>query len=326
MDKDKIIAFLNHNDKDYDKGEVEKWIEKNKDEFKRIKYVWEKAGVHNSEDPDFEKAWMRVNPETRNHTGNNKQKLKILTTRFQRIAAILVLALSFGFIVYQLYAKVLMTKTGWQEVKNLSDNVRKVQLNDGTVLWLNVASDIRYPKEFNAKAREVYLEGEAFFEVEHNRRKPFIVHAGNSVTKVLGTSFNVKSEPSGDVQVTVVTGIVALSGIENKNKRVVLKKGEIGLFSEYNQGVEKQLNRNINFLAWKTGKLSFSKTPLEEVCKILSKHYKTKVYLGSEALKPINLTANYDNKKLGEVLDIMKLTLNIQYQYSDTAVILTLGK
>ena len=172
----------------------------------------------------------------------------------------------------------------------------------------------------------MYLEGEAFFEVEHNKRKPFIVHTENTVTKVLGTSFNVKSEASGDVQVTVVTGSVAFSGIENINNRVVLKKGEMGLFSAQNQTVEKQQNENINFLAWKTGKLSFRRMPLEEVCEILSKYYKTKVYIGNESLKQINLTANYDHKKLKEVLEIMELTLNIQYQYSDTAVILTSRK
>ena len=326
MDKNKLIAYLNNDYKDYDKNEVEQWIEKNNDEFKRIKYVWEKAGLNTKEQPDIEKAWMRVNPKNRNIVRIKKKKLKILTTSFQRIAAILVLAITIGFILYQQYANVNTTEIVWLEVKNDGTNVRKVQLEDGTEIWLNSLSKIRYPADFDSKSRDVYLDGEAFFEVEHNKRKPFIIHTENTLTKVLGTSFNVKSETTGDVQVIVVTGSVALSSEENNNVELVLKKGEMGMFSEHNQSLEKQQNQNLNFLAWKTGKLSFSKMPLEEVCEILSNYYKTEIYLRNEELKQINLTANYDNKKLEEVLEIMQLTLNIQYQYNDSSIVLSLQK
>lgn len=326
MDKDKIIAFLNNDDKDFNKNEVEQWIEKNRDEFEKIKYVWEKAGINKKEEPDIEKAWMRVHQEIRHNTGNKKKKLKILAPNFQRIAAILVFAFSIGFITYHHYAKVNNNETAWVEVKNNSDSIRKVELVDGTVLWLNGNSEIRYHKGYGTKKREVYLEGEAFFEVVHNTQKPFIVYTENSITKDLGTSFNIKTDVSGGVQVAVVSGSVSLSGIAHKNKKVVLKKGETGLLSAQDQSLEKQLNENLNFLAWKTGRLSFNKTPLEEVCETLTKYYKTKIYLKNEELKQINLTANYDNKKLDEVLEIMKLTLDIQYQYSDTTVVLTSGK
>ena len=325
MDTDKIIAYLNNDDNEISRQEVEQWIAKNREEFQSIKLIWEKSGINLQEDPDMEKAWSRINPETSHLTLARKKWLKIQTTRFQCIAAVLILALILGLTGYLHFIKIDKSEVAWLQVKNDSDQVREVPLNDGTVVWLNVASDLRYPKSFNKRNRNVYLEGEAYFEVEHDKRKPFVVHAGNSVTTVLGTSFDVKSELSGDVQVNVVTGVVALSGIED-NKRVVLKKGETGLFSELDQSVEKQLNQDINFLAWKTGKLSFRNTPLKEVCEILTRQYKTKVRLGSAALKPIHLTADYDHKKLEEVLDILKLTLNIQYQYSDTAVVLTPGK
>ena len=323
MDTDKIIAYLNNDDEEINRQEVEQWIANNREEFQSIKFVWEKSGIDPQEDPDMEKAWSRINPETRHRILARKKWLKIQTTRFQRIAAILILALILGLSGYLHFIKIDKSEVAWLQVKNDSDQVREVALNDGTVVWLNSASDIRYPKSFNKRNRNVYLEGEAYFEVEHDKRKPFVVHAGNSVTTVLGTSFDVKSELSGDVQVNVVTGVVALSGIEDANKRVVLKRGETGLYSEPDQRVEKQLNQDINFLAWKTGKLSFRNTPLEEVCEILTRQYKTKVQIGSAALKPIHLTADYDHKKLEEVLNILKLTLNIQYQYSDTAVVLT---
>ena len=326
MDNDHIIAYLKKDFNACDKGNVEQWIAKNMDEFKRIKYVWEKSGANVEEEPDLEVAWMRINPESRIQTKNQKKKLKILSTTFQRIAAILIIALSISFFVYHQCINVENTKMVWIEHTNSTNSVQKIQLTDGSNVWLNVASKIRYPKLFNIKIRGVYLEGEAFFEVEHNKRKPFIVYTRNAITKDLGTSFNVNSLSSGDVQVTVVTGSVALSGTKINSMEVVLKQGEVGLFTVPDQRVEKQQNKDLNFLAWKTGKLTFSKMPLENVCEELSKYYKTKVYLNNETLKQINLTATYDHKNLHEVLEIIHLTLGIQYQYNDSSVVLSLKK
>lgn len=319
MDRDKIIAYLKDDLTDIEKVEVEHWILENKAEFSRLKYVWEKSGVDPKEEPDIEKAWKRINPENRYKTG--KKKLRILATRFQRIAAVLVLAIFIGAIVYNHYARSDRSQVAWLEVKNDSESARKVQLNDGTIIWLNEASEIRYPKKFD-KTREVQLEGEAFFEVKHNTKKPFVVYTKNSITRDLGTSFNIKQDNSGDVQVVVVTGSVAFSGINNKNKMLVLTKGELGLFSAGKNSLEKQQNKNLNFLAWKTGILSFDKMPLANVCTELTNYYKTKVKIGDDALKQLNLTADYDHKTLEEVLDIMQLTLNIQYRKYDSCIVL----
>ena len=163
MDKDKIIAFLKNDDEDFDRREVEQWIAKNRVEFKRIKYVWETAGIHTEEDPDIEKAWRRVNPENRNNTRNKKKKLKIQTTRFQRIAAVLVLAVSIGFIIYQQYARVNRTETALLEVKNDSDNVRKVQLNDGTEVWLNACFKNTISKGVRYKDQGSVFRGRGLF-------------------------------------------------------------------------------------------------------------------------------------------------------------------
>ena len=85
MNWDKIIAYLKNDSTDFDKGEVEKWINENRTEYNRLKYVWGKTGVNTEEEPDIEKAWMRVNPENQDKEGDGKKKIKILLTRFQRI-------------------------------------------------------------------------------------------------------------------------------------------------------------------------------------------------------------------------------------------------
>ena len=321
MNRDKIIAYLKNDSTEFERNEVEKWIRENPAEYNRLKYVWEKSGVNTEEEPDMDKAWMRINPEYRDKKDVDKKKIKLLFTGFRRIAAIFIIVVSIGFLFYYRYTKINRTETSFIITENNSDHVSKVRLDDGSVIWLNTASKIHYPKKFTKNIREVYLEGEAFFEVEHNKRKPFIVHTGNSITNVLGTSFDVKQTTSDNVLVTVVTGCVALSDRENNKTTVILKKGESGIFSEQDHSVKKQINENMNFLAWKTGKLCFNKTPLAEVCDILTHHYKINVKIGDDSLKHLNLTANYDNKSLSEVLEIMQLTLNIQYQNPDSCIL-----
>lgn len=326
MNRDILIAYLKNDFTEMDKAEVEKWIRENMAEFNRLKYVWEKTGVNTNEEHDMEKAWMRINPENRHAAIDGKRKIKILSTRFRRIAAIFILAIAVASLLYYQHITLNKVKLSLIEAKSSSEQIRQVQLTDGTVIWLNTGSKINYPEKFKQKTREVYLEGEAFFEVKPNKRKPFVVHTGNSITEVLGTSFNIKQEESGNVQVTVVTGTVALSDKTNDIEKVILKKDELGVFSEQNHSVLKRLNENLNFIAWKTGKLTFSKSPLTEVCEALTKYYKTVVKISDDTLQQINLTATYSHKTLEEVLEIMQLTLDIQYQNNDSCIVLFVRK
>ncbi|MEO6732576.1 MAG: FecR family protein [Ferruginibacter sp.] len=97
------------------------------------------------------------------------------------------------------------------EIINTSATVKKVQLEDGTVITLKPSGKLAYPEQFAAEKREVYLEGEAFFEVAKNPAKPFLVHSGNLVTQVLGTSFTIKPDNSTNkIIVSVKTGRVAV--------------------------------------------------------------------------------------------------------------------
>ena len=116
------------------------------------------------------------------------------------------------------------------------------------------------------------------------------------------------------IEVTVVTGKVAFYDNETKQDKVILTKGDKGIYSTIDRQVEKQTNKNLNFMAWKTGELVFQKTPLHLVCESLSSHFDTMLYIGDEELKEKNLTAHYQNKSLDDILKVMELTLHVKVQ------------
>ena len=127
----------------------------------------------------------------------------------------------------------------------------KTILPDGSVVWLNAGSKIYYNKDFSGKLREVRLEGEAFFDIQHNIQKPFIVHASDINIKVLGTAFNVKSYPADtSVETTLIRGLVQVTSSNDKQGKPI--------FLHPNEKII--INKNIDaFVSDKSGELSIEK-------------------------------------------------------------------
>ena len=157
-----------------------------------------------------------------------------------------------------------------------SCNSHGYALSDGSVVALNRGSKLLFPKKFKGDIREVTIVGEAFFDVVPNPEKPFIINAGNAQVKVLGTSFNVCAYPGSEtVEVIVETGKVQVINTQTdlpaENREVFLTPGEKGTFYTENHLLEKTMNLDPNFLAWKTQSLVFTKVPLIDVVKSLEK-------------------------------------------------------
>lgn len=140
----------------------------------------------------------------------------------------------------------------------------KVELADGTLVWLNSDTRLLYPEQFGGTERKVILDGEAYFAVEKDRKKPFIVHAKGVDIKVYGTEFNVTAREEGHVRTTLVSGSVSVK-IEGELQETILTPG---LTAEMNPDTH-QLNvsqHNTDLYAgWKDGRFSFEETPLEDL-------------------------------------------------------------
>lgn len=202
----------------------------------------------------------------------------------------------------------------------------RVELADGSVVTLNYGSHLSYPDQFEGNSREVELEGEAFFEVQPNPEKPFIIRAGRANIQVLGTSFNVNAFPTtGEVAVVVQTGKVQVSAsdTEGNNEDVVLIPGERGILGNDAPVFTKQQNSDPNFLAWKTHSFVFDKTSLEDVIQQLNKVYRVKIATADPAVEQLLLTARFDDRPIRFILEVVAMTHNLEVnQIDETAYLL----
>lgn len=179
----------------------------------------------------------------------------------------------------------------------------QLTLSDGTRVWLNAASSIRFPVEFLPDERRVEITGEVYFDVAHNDHQSFIVHAGSSVIEDLGTAFNVTAyEDEGKVKTTLVEGIV-------KVREHILSPGEQAVEDE-NDNI--QILKNIdldNVVSWKDGFFSFENANLSEIMKVLSRWYNLEVDYENAADLEKRFSGKIDrNLTLRQVLDGLKLT------------------
>jgi transmembrane sensor len=188
-------------------------------------------------------------------------------------------------------------------------------LSDGTTVHLGRGSKLKFPEIF-ADTREVELEGEAYFDVAKNAAKPFIIHAGQIDTKVLGTSFRIRSFDSSDIEVGVATGKVEVSkNMPGSGSSVlaVLTKGMKMNYSS-NKAVVAAVNPT-ELEEWKTGILSFEATTTADVVKVLQRSYDIDFEFKDPALRSIPLTLSVrDTMPADKVAKILSLTGGFNYE------------
>lgn len=193
-----------------------------------------------------------------------------------------------------------------------------IVLADGTKVYLNTVSSLKYPTRFNGDQRMVELEGEAYFEVAKNKDKPFIVKSGNQEIEVLGTHFNVHAydnEPI--VKTTLLEGSVA---VRYKNQKTILKPGQQ---SNVSDNLNKIIVREVDTeaaIAWKNGRFKFDNADLKSVMKQLERWYGIKAeYRGDVSDVTFN-GGTFMNKNLSEVLKVLELN-NIKFKVEGKTVI-----
>jgi len=189
----------------------------------------------------------------------------------------------------------------------------RMTLPDGTKVWLNAESSLKFPTQFAGNSREVELRGEGYFEVSHNATKPFIVNTRGQKLKVLGTKFNINSyENETAILTTLVSGSVELTNTQNKTQ-VKLKPGQ--------QGILRSLSSNFSvdnvdtevFTAWTSNDFHFDSTPLKEVFKQLERWYDIDVDYKKVPNVKVHGTISRE-KKLSTVLYTLGQITDLQFK------------
>lgn len=277
--------------------------------------------------------------------GDMTKKSKILFWGFEwkkwAVAASIILILGSGFWLKSVflpntnsvYARLTTNNTTLlKEIINSSSKDQAVKLPDGSEAVLKPNSRLSYTKSFEGKLREVYLSGEAFFEVKKNPKKPFMVYANGLVTKVLGTSFSVKAfESDREVIVKVTTGkvsVYAQNTARNQDPEingVVLTPNQKMIFGKDDERFTRTLVEKPAVLIsnQELQQFSFNDSPVEQIFLALEKAYGVKIIFDKDVINNCRLTTSLSNENLFEKLDIICAGIEANYKVVDAQVIIT---
>jgi transmembrane sensor len=227
----------------------------------------------------------------------------------------------------------------WVEEVNKTDLPVHLLLPDGSKVTLESGSKLRFPKDFAPEVRKVYLEGSGFFDVTKNPSRPFLVYAGSVLTRVLGTSFRIKSIPyTGGTEVSVVTGKVTVEKVgtgeiskqgQRENKVVLTPNKKVTFFNDsehYITGlVENPVLVSHPEVYARPEAFNFDDARLADVVEILEKAYGVDITLSNDAMLDCPITADLSADNLYEKMEIIGAVLNARYEITGSSILLTGG-
>lgn len=200
--------------------------------------------------------------------------------------------------------------------------VQNVTLPDGTAIKLNNRSKLIYPERFSGKKREVFLEGEAYFDVEHDKKHPFVVHAGSLKIKVLGTKFTVNANSTlPQITATLLEGSIDVSN----DKQSILMKPNQQLTYDIGQNSMKlaDLTDTADEIRWTKNVWVLSGTPLLDICRRLEQLFDVKFIIMNDELINKSFTGEfYTNESLESILEIMRISTSLKYERRGKNIIL----
>jgi ferric-dicitrate binding protein FerR (iron transport regulator) len=199
---------------------------------------------------------------------------------------------------------------------------------DGTKVWLNAGSNIKYNADYNKHDREIFLEGEAYFEVAKNPDKAFHVYADKIVVHALGTKFNVKAYAEENVvETTLIEGSVSVDVKSLTSQRVFLKPKEQVFYYKpvlQQNGSEKILvSKGINpalYTSWINDQLMISNETLESLTVKLGRKYDVVFHFEDNSLRKLRFTGLLENETIEQILEVLKLSSSVNYRINERQI------
>lgn len=260
------------------------------------------------------------NAKTRMHTRERPNRLKY---GFFLVAAVFMIVAVLVFNPLADHETSSESETAYQIVETDRGEQKTIQLRDGSTVVLNHESRILISEDFSESNRLVTLEGEAWFEVVAMEPYIFEIEASNIYVRVLGTSFGVKSHPGEEsTRVVVTDGKVSIAATETEesNKKVI-EKNQRGILISGQEIELQDISDTDLFTGWKDGKLIFYNTPFGEVINRLERWYDIECIIMDPAIKEEHFTSVFEGETLRQVLDVIALSMNIQYEIDKQTII-----
>jgi ferric-dicitrate binding protein FerR (iron transport regulator) len=244
-----------------------------------------------------------------------------------KYAAVLIVFFSFG---YNLLVKYLQTQKPKSPV--LTERIRRINprgqksrilLQDGSTVSLNAGSKLTYSTDFNKKSRNIHLEGEAYFEVAKNPKKPFKVYTDGLIITAIGTSFNVQAYADNKIEkVALNTGKVKIETM-NAIKRygeTFLDPGQMVVYDGEKGNLRMADFKGQDPFSWKDGKIVFYHASFEEVIEILSRWFNVDIKVTGKLPREWDYSSSYENETLENILESLKFSEKIDYSLSGSEV------
>ncbi len=295
------------------------WLNENPEHrqlFEQFQKAWNSTEeLHASFEPDVDAAWNKLKHrigqgQTVNVKKGETTLIKLWPPSFLKIAASIALILAVSGI-----ALYFLKSTRHRFVEVASQDTRTLFiLPDSSHVWLQPHSTLSYSHDFGKQKRDVKLNGEGFFDVKRDEATPFIVVGQKTQVRVLGTSFVVHARQGDEKEfVVVASGKVQFGEATNPANAVVLTKGDEASFLP-EKPLDVRRNASQNAVAWKTNRLQFDNTSLQQVLDDLELYFDIQVRTDNPALLKCQFTGTFELPSAEEVLNLVCLSLNSSYK------------
>ncbi len=346
---DYIVNFLARKGSSDDTRMLKEWLDadpRHREELKQWLKTWdagEMADNINKYKPDeaYRQFMLRLKGAASVKTVIPKPRKRFLFDNVRRIAAIFAVGFLMGIFSYFLIIQRQPKAVAFVESIVPLGSKSEIKLPDGSTVWLNAGSKLRYPTDYGETTRDIYLEGEGYFKVSKQADKPFTVHTAMVKVKALGTEFNVKAYPEeGVTETTLISGEVSIDKGEtdtSMKRTVLLKPGQklsigmrqeaepeknIELSSDANQLPSEQIIPKIKQLApsiaeaevsWKERNWRIESEELQYLTVKMERRYDVCIHV-DDALKNYRFTGTIKDESLEQVLNAMQLTAPMSFK------------
>ena len=329
-----------------------------KEKYDLLKAHWgNKNDVRTDIDAALERIILRIEKD-KDQPGKealvipmNKEKAGIRRhlSVFSKVAAILLICLGSIYFIYEKTkpdvsaGHAIAKSLDWQTKQTTKGAKSTIFLQDGTKVILNADSKLRFPKTFSGATREIYLTGEAFFDVTHNASMPFIIHTDKMNIKVLGTEFNVRSYPEDSAyETTLIRGSIEVTLKDRPSDRIILKPKEKLIVANLEfesapepkaslPSVHSQLSiTGLHYvsktdsavveISWVDNKLVFQDESFANLATDMERKYAVNIHFSNEKLKDYRFTGIFKEETIRDALNALQLTEKFNYKITDNEV------
>ncbi|MDD2436046.1 MAG: DUF4974 domain-containing protein [Massilibacteroides sp.] len=312
---EKLTDYLNGKLTIDESNEIKAWFNQSNEgrkELEHLEIIWN-LGERLRQMEEINKQSAKSKIDSR--TGSSRKSLRIFLQFFQKAAAILILpVLLFSAYLYFGYGKEGSTE---QEFFATYGTRTTLVLPDGSKVWLNSGSKLRYGRDFNRDNRTVFLTGEAFFDVTANKFRPFDVVTGSFTVRAVGTEFNVFSYENSEFETSLEDGVTQIyqSGRSCHDKQIIkMKPGQRVVFDAKQAKLILSEGDVSQFSTWREGRLTFKNAPMNEVIMKLERWFNIDIELKDPEILQYKYTAVFEHETIQQAMEMLRFSSPIEYK------------